>query len=88
MNDNVGRVKATSTLPTLLELDERRRTSLNKIGQSQHRRYLVTENPDGSILLSPAVVMSELEARFQSDPALMADIEHRRTSTKRVRRTL
>ena len=78
----------TTTLPTLLELDERRRTSLNKIGQAQHRRYIVTENADGSILLSPAVVMTELEARFRSDPALMNEIERRRTSTDRVRRTI
>lgn len=30
----------------VLELDERRRASLGKIGRPEHRRYLVDEEPD------------------------------------------
>lgn len=48
----------------LLELDERRRASFGKVGRPEHRRYIVEENPNGSICLTPAEVMSEIEARF------------------------
>lgn len=58
----------------LLELDERRRASLGRIGKPEHRRYLVTEEPDGTIILQPAVVISELEARFLANPDLVARV--------------
>ncbi len=63
---------------TLVELDARRRTSLGRIGRPEHFRYLATEYPNGDVLLRPAVVMSEEEARFLSDPALVAKVEQRR----------
>ncbi len=61
-------------METLLELDERRRTSMGKIGRPEHRRYIVTEEPDGTLILSPAVVMAEHEARLLANQALMAQI--------------
>lgn len=73
----------------LLELDERRRASLGRIGNPEHRRYLVTEEPDGTIILRPAVVMSELEARFLANPELVARIRESRAHPERlVRRKL
>ena len=50
--------------PVLVELDERRRTSLGKIGRKEHTRYLVEEEADGTLIWRPAVVMAEHELRF------------------------
>lgn len=58
----------------LVELDSRRRTALGKIGR--HQRYLVTEEHDGTLIWSPAVVLTEAEARLRANPELLERIEH------------
>lgn len=58
----------------VLELDERRRTNLGKFGNPEHRRYIVTEEPDGTLILTPAVVMAEHEARLLANRTVMARI--------------
>jgi hypothetical protein len=63
---------------TILELDERRRTSLGKIGR--HRRYLATVEEDGTIVLAPAVVMSEAEAKLLQRPDILDRIEANRAN--------
>ena len=68
----------------LVELDERRRLSLGKMGKPEHRRYLAAEQPDGTIILTPAVVMSELEARFLANRALVERIEENRRHPERL----
>lgn len=68
----------------VLELDERRRASLGRIGRAEHRRYLVSEEPDGTIVLRPAVVMTELEARMLANQALVERIERNRADTSRL----
>lgn len=50
----------------LVELDERRRTSLGKVGRREHTRYLVEEQPDGTLIWRPAVVVPEHELRFMT----------------------
>lgn len=50
----------------LVELDERRRTSLGKVGRKEHTRYLVDEQPDGTLIWRPAVVIPEHELRFMT----------------------
>ncbi len=59
--------------PVLIELDDRRRCSLGRIGNKDHRYYLVTEEPDGTLIWKPAVVMpAELAAQIEqtvSEPA-------------------
>jgi hypothetical protein len=35
-----------------------------------NQRFLVQENPDGSILLQPARVVSEAQAEYDNDPDL------------------
>lgn len=57
----------------LVELDGRRRVALGRLGR--HERYLVTEHPDGTLVWSPAVVVTEAELRLHRNPALLADIE-------------
>ena len=74
----------TPAKDTLVELDARRRTSFRRVGRPEHSRYLVTEYPNGDVLLRPAVVMSEEEARFMSDPALVATLEARRAPGRRT----
>lgn len=68
----------------LVELDERRRLSLGKMGKPEHRRYLAAEQPDGTIILTPAVVMTELEARFLANPGLVELIEASRRHPERL----
>ena len=47
------------------------------VGQPD-RPYLVHEEPDGTVVLEPAVVMSELERRFLENATLQASIEYAR----------
>jgi hypothetical protein len=68
----------------LLEVDDRRRVTLGKVGKPEHRRYLAAEEPDGTIVLSPAVVMSELEARFLANTELVERIEDNRRHPERL----
>ena len=66
----------------LIELDERRRISLGKLGH--HSRYLAREQEDGTIVLEPAVVLTEAEARFLANSDLVAQIEHNREHPERT----
>lgn len=68
----------------ILDLDERRRASLGRIGRPEHRRYMVSEEPDGTIILRPAVVITELEARLLSNPDLVERIERSRKNPARL----
>ncbi|HEY5857194.1 MAG TPA: hypothetical protein VIW24_24960 [Aldersonia sp.] len=67
-------MSTTERTNVLIELDSRRRTDLGKIGR--HQRYLVTEEEDGTLIWTPAVVMSEAEARLRANPELLARIEY------------
>jgi hypothetical protein len=59
----------------VIELDDRGRTNLRKFGGRPHGRYLVTVQPDGTLILRPAVVMSAQEAAmWQERPQLMNEI--------------
>jgi hypothetical protein len=69
---------------TLLELDARRRVSLGKVGRAEHTRYLVEEFADGSVMLTPAVVVSEVESKFWSDPEFAAKILRQRSELDQV----
>jgi hypothetical protein len=57
----------------LIELDDRRRVSLGKLGH--HSRYLARELDDGTLVLEPAVVMTQLQATLNGDPELIAKME-------------
>jgi len=64
--------------PVLVEVDQRRRVSLGKIGQARHNRYLATAETDGTIIFRPAVVMTEIEARFLQNTELVDKIRKQR----------
>jgi hypothetical protein len=57
----------------LLEVDERGRTTLGG-PRGVRRRYLETDLPDGTVILHPAVVMSELQARLLAAPEVLAAV--------------
>lgn len=71
---------------TLVELDRRRRVSLGRVGRPEHTRYIVREEEDGTLVWTPAAVVSDLEARFLQDPALLARIDEGRRHPERLRR--
>lgn len=58
----------------LIELDERRRASLGKVGRPEHRRYLVHEQPDGTIVFTPAVAIPERELIVWENAELRASL--------------
>ena len=59
----------------LIELDGRRRAALGRLGNPDHNLYLVDEEPDGTLIFTPAVVMSAHEAALLRNPELVAQIE-------------
>jgi hypothetical protein len=59
----------------LLELDARGRAQLGRYVKDGCTRYLVNVEDDGTIVLTPAVVMSAMEASILADPDLTARIQ-------------
>jgi hypothetical protein len=67
--------------PVLVELDDRRRTSLGRVGRREHTRYLVEEQADGTLIWRPAVVVPEHELRFmEAYPEAYARIREQQAS--------
>jgi hypothetical protein len=80
-------VWASAKEPVLVELDDRRRTGLGKVGRKEHTRYLVEEEPDGTLIWRPAVVMPEHELRFmRAHPEEYAEIRRRQADPDPERR--
>jgi len=65
----------------LVELDERKRVALARF--ARHDRYLLTVEPGGTLILTPAVVMSTAEAEYLANPALAAQVEDARSHPER-----
>jgi hypothetical protein len=77
MNQNPSR-------DTVLEVDDRRRVTLGRLGSREHVRYLASEDPDGTITLRPAVVMTELEARMLANQDVVRRIQTNRENPSRL----
>jgi hypothetical protein len=60
-------------------VDSRGRTSLARVRTTACDRYLATEHADGTIVLTPAVVISQLELAALQDPAVMGAVTAART---------
>lgn len=58
---------------TLLSLDDRRRAAFGRIGRKQDHLYEVTEAPDGTLTLTPVVVMTAAERDLLTGPAELRD---------------
>lgn len=56
----------------LIETDARGRASLARPG----RRYLMHEEADGTLVLEPAVVVTELERRFMANSLVQTEIAY------------
>jgi hypothetical protein len=67
-------MSATTDAP-IVELDSRRRLSLSKVGHPEYTRYFLHEEPDGTIVLTPAVVMTAFEAKVIAHPELARRFE-------------
>jgi hypothetical protein len=64
----------------LIELDGRKRAPLR--GLARHERYLVSADDDGTLVLTPAVVMTELEAALLGkNPELLGRLKESRGSS-------
>lgn len=59
----------------LVELDNRRRASLAKIGRKADTRYLVTEYPNGDLYLTPVDIVSKRTLELLADPEALAALE-------------
>lgn len=59
-------------MPQEIDVDERGRTSLARVRRGKHRRYLVEEFPDGTLVLTPAVTLSTVELAALADPEIRA----------------
>ncbi len=67
----------------IVETDARGRASLARPG----RRYLMHEESDGTLVLEPATVVTELERRFLANAALQAQLSYARAHPEeRVKR--
>lgn len=58
----------------LLDPDSRGRVSLRALG-TPAPHYLARKEHDGTIVLTPAVVLTEAEARLQQRPDILATLE-------------
>jgi hypothetical protein len=67
--------------PMVIEVDSRRRVSLGRLGH--HDTYLATEQPDGTITLEPAVILTEAEHAFLQNTNLRKQIEDNRAHPER-----
>ena len=61
----------TEPAKTLIELDEHKRVSLT---MGRPGRYVAHVEPGGTIVLVPAVVMSEMEAAVLRNPEIMRQL--------------
>jgi hypothetical protein len=76
---------ATESPIVLIELDSRRRAALGRL--AHHDRYLAHEEPDGTLVLIPAVVMAKQEAELlRGNPAFVASMKEKMRHPDRLRR--
>jgi hypothetical protein len=72
---------------SVLEVDSRRRISLGTL--AEHDRYLVDVEEDGTIVLTPAVVMSAAQARLlaaaETSRRIDEFLDHPETGSRRAR---
>jgi prophage tail gpP-like protein len=76
----------TRTEPSvLIELDSRKRAALGRL--AHHDRYLAHEEPDGTLVLTPAVVMAKQEAELlRGNPEFIASMKEKMRHPERLRR--
>jgi len=71
-------------MPDLIKVDSRRRLALGRLGKAEHDQYLVTEELDGTLIFSPAVVMTQHEAALLRHPELVSQIKRSQADLSRA----
>jgi hypothetical protein len=71
---------------TEITVDERGRTSLARVRRHEYERYAAEEFPDGTLVLTPVVSISAVEAAALADPAVRAAIAAAKTGDPGTRR--
>jgi hypothetical protein len=59
----------------VIDVDSRGRIHLGRLRKDDTQRYLAHVEPDGTIILQPAVVLSAAEVRLLGDPVVVARIK-------------
>jgi hypothetical protein len=67
----------------LLEVDARRRLNLSKVGH--HDRYTAVEHEDGTIVLTPALILNPAELHYLTDTEIQALVTAARSNSGRQR---
>lgn len=68
----------------VVEADERGRVSLGRAGVQPNQRYVAHAEPDGTVILTPAAVVTAYEARFLKNARLVEQIEENRAHPERL----
>ncbi len=80
----VVRPIAAGTQDLVIEADERGRVSFARAGVQPNQRPVVHVESDGSVILSPAAVVTAHEARLLQNTQLVEQIEDNRAHPKRL----
>ncbi|HET9875830.1 MAG TPA: hypothetical protein VFQ37_08690 [Mycobacterium sp.] len=67
----------------LLEVDARRRLNLSKVGH--HDRYTAVEHDDGTIVLTPALILNPAELHYVTDTDIQALVATARANSSQHR---
>lgn len=73
-----------TTMGKLVEISVQGRGRMNLGKLAEHDRYLGHTEPDGTIILEPAEMISVVEKRLLADSALMASIAESRAHPERL----
>jgi hypothetical protein len=74
------------TQDAVVEADDRGRVSLGRAGVQPNQRYVAHLEPDGTVILTPAAVVTSYEARFLQNTGLVEQIEDNRAHPERLRK--
>ena len=70
----------------VVEADDRGRVSLGRAGVRPNQRYVAHVEPDGTVILTPAAVVTSYEARFLQNAGLVEQIEDNRAHPERLKK--
>jgi hypothetical protein len=74
------------TQDAVVEADDRGRVSLARAGVQPNQRYVAHVEPDGTVILTPAAVVTSYEARFLQNTGLVEQIEDNRAHPERLKK--
>jgi hypothetical protein len=74
------------TRDAVVEADDRGRVSLGRAGAKLNHRYVAHMEPDGTVILTPAAVVTSDEARFLQNTGLVEQIEDNRAHPERLKK--